>query len=107
MAGNPWSASSDGLLLSIRVTPKASKTAMAGIIAMANGRPALAVRLAAPPVDGAANAELLAFLSKTLGVRKSDLTITSGETARLKRVAITGDAATLSQRLQTLIEPNP
>lgn len=106
MAGDPWSASSDGLLLSIRVTPKASKTGMVGIIAMADGRPALAVRLAAPPVDGAANAELVAFLSKTLGVRKSDVAIVGGETARLKRVAITGDAASLIQRLQTLIEPN-
>jgi hypothetical protein len=48
------------------------------------------VRVAAPPVEGAANAALIAFLAKTLGVPKSSLTIVSGAGARLKLIDIAG-----------------
>lgn len=58
------------------------------------------IRLAAPPVDGAANAELIAFLAYRLGLPKRAITITHGETARQKRVKIVGlSAATIQARL--------
>lgn len=97
----PWTESGDGLILTVRVTPKASRTALAGTTALPDGRTVLAVRLAAPPVDGAANTELIAFLSKALGVAKSAVTLTSGTTARVKTLRIVGGAA--AQRLRDLI----
>ena len=60
---------------------------------MPDGRFALSVRVAAPPVDGAANAALIAFLAKSLGVARTDIAIASGETSRLKRVTIRAEAA--------------
>lgn len=61
---------------------------------------ALVVRLAAAPVDGAANDELIALLSKTLDIPKRDITIVSGERSRSKRVRIAGlDRAQALSRL--------
>ncbi|MBC7670158.1 MAG: DUF167 domain-containing protein [Gemmatimonadaceae bacterium] len=54
----------------------------------AGGRPYLKVRVAAPPVEGAANAGLLVFLSKTLDLPGSGLTLVSGAGARLKLMQI-------------------
>ena len=73
----------DKILLGIKAVPGASKTELAGI---KDGR--LRVRLAAAPEDGKANAELLSFLSKTLGCAKRDLRIVSGEKSRLKVVEL-------------------
>lgn len=55
-----------------------------------------AARLAAPPVEGAANAALIELVAKTFGVAKRDVALTGGETARLKRLSITGDASALA-----------
>jgi hypothetical protein len=71
------------VLVEVHVVPRASKTAIAGVH---DGR--LKVSLAAPPVDGAANAELVAFLAKALGRPKRDVELVSGETSRRKTVAI-------------------
>jgi uncharacterized protein (TIGR00251 family) len=56
----------------------------------------LRVRVAAPPVDGAANEELLRTLAKALGVPLRNVAITRGHTARIKHIRVTGaDANTL------------
>lgn len=88
----PVSADKDGVRLRVRVSPRARKTAAAGIVD-ADGRPALAIRLAAPPVDGAANKALLAFLAAAFHVPRSKMQIVTGETGRLKIVAIAGLSA--------------
>jgi uncharacterized protein (TIGR00251 family) len=51
---------------------------------------ALVVQLAAPPVDGAANAELVEFLAGVLSVPKRDVTLARGETGRVKLVEVRG-----------------
>ena len=76
-----------GARLRVRVTPRAKQTALAGLTEV-DGRPALAIRLAAPPVDGAANAALIRFLAEALAVPKSAVRIVSGETSRLKTVSL-------------------
>jgi uncharacterized protein (TIGR00251 family) len=67
------------------VQPGASRTAVAGL----HGD-ALKIRLAARPVQGAANAELVRFLAAVFGVAKRDVTIEAGEASRRKRVAVRG-----------------
>ena len=69
----------------VRVIPRASRSGFAGL---RDG--ALLVRLAAAPVDGAANDELIALLSKALRIPKRDITIVSGERSRSKRIRIAG-----------------
>jgi uncharacterized protein (TIGR00251 family) len=70
---------------SVRVVPKASKIEVVGMHAGA-----LKVRIAAPPVDGAANAELVRLLAKHFGVSRSDVEIVAGQTSKSKRVRVTG-----------------
>ena len=86
----PWTADGDALRLAVRVTTRARKAEAAGLVEVGEGRLALAVRIDAPPVDGAANAALVAFLAKALEVPKRAPTIVSGETSRLKIVRIEG-----------------
>ena len=65
---------------------------------------ALLVRLAAPPVDGAANDALIAFLSTIFDRPKRDITLVSGHSSRDKRVAIADlGAADISIRLDALL----
>jgi uncharacterized protein (TIGR00251 family) len=77
-----------GAVLEVLVQPRASKTRVVG---EHDGR--LKLQLAAPPVDGEANAALLAFLADALGVKKADVTLLAGETGRRKRVRVAGLAA--------------
>ena len=73
------------VVFSVRVAPRASRSAVLGVH---DG--ALKVALTAPPVEGAANAALIAFLAKALGVPKRDVVIEQGEASRSKRVRVTG-----------------
>jgi len=73
-----------------------------GIQPQADGRVALAIRVASPPVDGAANEALIAWLAKALGVSRSAISLKSGATGRLKIVQIAGDGAALSEKLTGL-----
>lgn len=75
-------------MIGIRVTPRSSKPGIGKWKTDPGGRPFLEVHVAAAPADGAANEEVIKLLAKALGLSKSSLTIVSGQTARLKRIAI-------------------
>ena len=83
--------------LDIRVIPRSPRTSVDGMRGAA-----ILVRLAAPPVDGAANDALIAFLSAALGIPRRQITIVSGERSRDKRVRIAGigTEAAISQLLR-------
>lgn len=72
-------------LIEVRVIPRAGRSGVAGL---RDG--ALLVRLAAAPVDGAANAELVAVLADALDLPKRSIQIVSGDRSRSKRVRIDG-----------------
>ena len=74
-----------GVTIPVRAVPRASRNAVEGVI-----EGALRVRLTAPPVEGAANKALVAFLAHTLSVPARDLTITGGEWGRRKLVHVRG-----------------
>lgn len=80
--------SKDGVVLTVHVQPKASKTACVGIYGNA-----LKIRVAAPPVDGAANEELVRFLASELSVPPTAVRIESGKGGRHKRVRVNGVTA--------------
>lgn len=77
----------DAVRIPVRAQPRASRSELAGEY---DG--ALKVRLAAPPVEGAANEELVRFLARLLGVPKSAVRVVSGDTARNKMVEVDGVA---------------
>ena len=95
----PYAAVESGVRLALRLTPRAAKNGMDGIVQDADGRPLLKLRLVAPPVEGAANEALIAFLAKSLSLRKADISIRSGETSRIKILHLAGDSTTLLQKL--------
>jgi uncharacterized protein len=67
----------------------------------------LRVRVAAVPDKGKANAAVIALLGKALGIPRSSIAVTAGETSRFKTVAIAGDGAALAARLATLAGAKP
>lgn len=86
----------------MRVTPRGGRDALtAGTDAH------LAARIAAAPVDGAANAALIALVAKAFGVPKRNVAIIGGESARLKRLAIAGDKQVLAETVRALYGDAP
>ena len=77
-------------VLAVRLTPRGGRDAVDGWASDADGRPYLKVRVASPPVDGAANAALVAFLAKTLKLPRSAVRLAAGDTARVKRLELDG-----------------
>ena len=75
----------DGILLDVRVIPRARKSVIAG-----TRGGAVLVRLSAPPVDGAANEALIALLAAVLDVNKGAISIESGGQSRQKRLRVMG-----------------
>lgn len=82
----PWlRADGDGVVLTLHIQPGAKKTEVVGL----HGE-ALKIRLAAPPVDGKANAALIEFLALKVRLGRTAVTLLSGESARSKRVRVAG-----------------
>ena len=69
----------------IRVVPRASKSEIVGEV-----EGSLKLRISSPPVDGAANEEVVRVLAKAFGVPKSNVVIVSGETSKTKRIRVIG-----------------
>jgi uncharacterized protein len=78
----------------VRVMPRASRSEIVGEY---DG--ALRVRLAAPPVDGAANEELVRVVSRALCVQRSRIVIVSGQSSKIKKLRVTGIGAEALQKL--------
>ena len=83
MAGGWLAESADAIELVVHVVPGARRAGIAG-----EHGDALKIRLAAPAVEGKANAALVAFLADAFGVSRRQVTIVRGETSRDKRVRI-------------------
>lgn len=93
-------ATEDGVVLKIWAKPLASRSRLVGI-----HEGALAVAIAAPPVDGKANAELLKTLAKALGVPRSQLQLQRGEASKHKQVCVHGMGVEgLRQRLRQALD---
>ncbi|MDR2491624.1 MAG: DUF167 domain-containing protein [Spirochaetaceae bacterium] len=87
----------DGLELNLKITPSSSKTCVQDV---RDGR--LRIKVAAAPEDGKANAELIAFLAKSLSIPKSAIKLKYGEKSRQKTLVIPADYAVVLKKLLTL-----
>ena len=95
-------STAEGVELTVRVIPRARTTEISG-----ERDGALVVRVAAPPVEGAANDALLAFFSTALHVPRRAVRIVSGDRARQKRLAIDGVTKEQIRALFSSRSPGP
>ena len=86
----------------MRLTPKGGRDCIDGIELLADGRSVLKVRVAAPPSEGEANTALVRLLAKAVGVPPRDVSLIAGATARIKRLAVSGDPPTLIAALEKI-----
>ncbi|HSE78420.1 MAG TPA: DUF167 family protein [Alphaproteobacteria bacterium] len=98
----PLLAAADGVVLTVRLNPRARRDAIEGVSAEAAAHgtaQVLRATVTAPPEDGKANAALLALLAKTCRLPKSAFSIVGGATHRVKRVHVRGEPAALAALL--------
>jgi len=95
----PWTMVADGLVVTIRLTPKGGRDAIDGIARLADGRSVVKARVRAAPSEGAANAALLALMAQALDIARRNVSLAAGATARIKQVKIAGDGAALAAQL--------
>ncbi|AMK22246.1 MULTISPECIES: DUF167 family protein [unclassified Sphingobium] len=100
-----WSQNGGDLVLSIRLTPGATKEEIGGVWTDEKGAQWLGARVRAVPEKGKANAALIALLAKRLDWPRSAISLESGDTNRLKRLRIKGGGELLSfARLSAIIK---
>lgn len=102
MDGTCYQEKSDGVVLDIRVQPRASANRVEGVV---DGR--LKVRLTSPPVENAANGAVVEVIAAWLGVPRSRVCLVGGEKSREKRVHVDGDPATLRAIVERLLADPP
>lgn len=95
----PYSINGDQVLFRVHVVPGSSRSEIAG-----THNDSLRVRIAARPVEGAANEELILTLAKTFRVSKSSVRIISGARGRAKQVSIDGEPETIVEVLASKSE---
>ncbi len=93
----PIKETEDGVVIEVMVQPRASRDQIVGL----HGD-AIKIRLTAPPAEGKANAALIAFLSKKLGVPKSSITILRGKAGRRKSITVSGITLSDARRILNL-----
>jgi len=95
----PFSAVDDGLRIRVRLTPKAARDRIQGVVHDADGVVALKVAVTAPPEKGKANAALIKILARAWRVPKSDLSLVAGHRDRRKVLHLAGDPDRLAKTL--------
>ncbi|MGZ8847757.1 MAG: DUF167 domain-containing protein [Pyrinomonadaceae bacterium] len=91
-----FSENDRGITFAVRIVPRASSTAIAG-----DYEGAVRIRIAAPPVEGAANRELIRFLAKKFKVPQNAVEIVSGASSKKKIIRLKGVTATALAQLST------
>lgn len=96
----PFRACPAGVRVRLKVSPRAKRNAIGGLLDEPDGGRALKIAVSAAPEDGKANAAVVALLAKEWGVAKSAVSVVSGATDRRKVVEIRGPSQELLTKLQ-------
>jgi uncharacterized protein len=106
-AQRPWAACADGLLVSVRLTPRGGRDLIEGVELLADGRSVLKARVRAAATEGEANEALTRLLALATGVGPRAVRLVAGATARLKRLYIEGDSTALGAALARVADAAP
>ena len=104
---DPWRYSTQGINVTLRVTPRGGRDDIDGLETLADGRMVVTVRVRAIAEGGEANRAVTELLARALGVPKAKVRILSGTTSRLKQIAVDGDPARLGDALRNLTAAKP
>ena len=97
--GAPFRTTTGGIELYVRLTPKSSKDDVKGLREY-DGKVYVEARVRAVPEDGKANRAITELVAARLGVPRSSIVLASGQSSRLKTLAISGDAKALCQKVE-------
>ena len=98
----PWVVCAEGLVVTVRLTPKAGRDSIDGIMYLSDGRSVLKARVSAAPSGGEANGALARLLAQTLRIAPRDVTLVGGTTSRIKRMLIKGDVRAIVAALEQI-----
>lgn len=99
----PWTRQADGVIVSVRATPRGGRDAIDGAIELGDGKRALKARVSVAPEDGKANTALARLLAKATGLAPSRVELVTGATGRMKSFRLNGDPDDICSRLDALI----
>ena len=97
---HPWIATADGIMVTVRLTPKGGRDFIDGVELISDCRAVLRARVRAPPSGGEANAALVSLLAHAVGIAPSRIGLVSGAAARIKRLKIEGEPTALVAALE-------
>lgn len=106
MPNSPFEVVAGGLVVHVRLTPKAAFDRIEGVNVRDDGSPVLTVRVRAVPEDGKANKALLKLLSKSLSHPVGKLSLVAGHKSRIKRILVAGDGRDLARQFKKFLEQN-
>ncbi len=90
-------------MFTVRVAPRASRTAITGLMG-AGSDAVVKIAVAAPPIEGKANAELVAYMAEVLDVPRSHVEVTGGKQSKNKVICVRGaDAAAVAAKLVAVL----
>jgi uncharacterized protein YggU (UPF0235/DUF167 family) len=98
----PWRRDKAGVRLLLRVSPKAAREGVEGIVDTAHGG-AIAVRVRAAAEKGEANRAVERVIAEWIGIGRTSVTVSAGAKSRLKTVAVAGEPARLAAVIETRI----
>jgi len=98
----PWVVCAEGLIVTVRLTPKAGRDSIDGIMHLSDGRSVLKVRVSAAPSGSEANSALARLLAQTLRTAPRDVTLVGGTTSRIKRMLVKGDVRAVVAALEQI-----
>ncbi len=104
--GSPFRAGAGGVLVAVRLTPKASCSVIEAPAADADGRPRLKAKVTAVPEKGKANRALVKLLAKSWRLPAGSITVAAGRGDRNKTILVAGEAAALLPALEDWLRRN-
>ncbi len=100
----PWAACADGLVVTVRLTPRGGRDLIEGMETRADGRCVLKARVRAAATEGEANDALTRLVARSAGVAPGAVRLIGGATSRIKRLHIGGDPGALATALARVME---
>jgi len=98
----PWVVCAEGLIVTVRLNPKAGRDSIDGIMHLSDGRSVLKARVSAAPSGSEANSALARLLAQTLRTAPRDVTLVGGTTSRIKRMLVKGDVRAVVAALEQI-----